>query len=235
MTTKVEATPYNESIRHVPMPPRIKALPVSPTGYPVPWFVAWIDGLPDFRVIASGKVSQAHLKRRCWVCGEPMGRYKAMTLGPMCVVNRTVSEPPSHRDCAVFSAIACPFLSKPRMRRREAGLPETAQDMPGIALKRNPGACAVWVTERYWPFRAGDGVLFSFDDPVEVLWFAHGRAATRDEVQASIDGGLPLLEANARTGGERAMKVLRRATATAMKYLPIAAVAAPEEPGEPMP
>ena len=32
-----------------PMPSRIAALPVDERGYPVPWFVAWIDGKPEFR------------------------------------------------------------------------------------------------------------------------------------------------------------------------------------------
>ena len=215
-----KTTDYNEAIRQVPIPARIRSLPVSPKGFPVPWFVAWVDGAPDFRVVGAGRIAQAHKQRRCWVCGQPLGRYKAMTLGPMCAINRTISEPPSHKDCAVYSAIACPFLSNPRMRRREAGLTEDASDAPGNAIKRNPGACAVWVTEGYRPFRVGDGVLFTFDDPVEVLWFAHGRAATRAEVEASISSGLPLLTAEAEAEGPRAVEALRRMTADAMRHLP---------------
>jgi len=31
-------------------------LPIDPDrGYPVPWFVAWVNGKPDFRVIGVGK------------------------------------------------------------------------------------------------------------------------------------------------------------------------------------
>lgn len=211
---------YNAAIRHIPMPSRIKALPVSPKGFPVPWFVAWIDDVPDFRVIAHGRIERAVKQKRCWVCGQPLGRYMAMTLGPMCAINRTISEPPSHKDCAVYSAVACPFLSNPRMRRREAGLPEDAVESAGNAIKRNPGACAVWVTEHYKPFKAGDGVLFTFNDPVEVLWFAHGRKATRDEVEASIFSGLPLLTADAEAEGPQAVKALQHMTADAMRYLP---------------
>ncbi len=152
-----------------------------------------------------------------------MGRYKAMTLGPMCAINRTISEPPSHRECAIFSALACPFLANPRTKRREAGLPEEAVAPAGVGIKRNPGAVAVWITEGYQPFKVpGGGTLFTFDDPLEVLWFAQGRTATRDEVEASINSGLPLLEEEAIKEGSQAQAALRRMTAEAMQYLPAA-------------
>jgi len=216
------ATEYNASIRGIEMPVRIQRLAVSPKGYPVPWFVAWIDGVPDFRVIERGRIEAAVKHRRCWVCGEPMGRFMAMTLGPMCAINRTISEPPSHRECAVYSAIACPFLSNPRMRRHEAGLPTHLNlvEAAGNGIKRNPGAVAVWLTRGYRPFKAPGGVLFTFDDPTEVLWFAEGRAATRDEVEASIYSGLPLLEADATAQGPKATAALHRMTADAMRWLP---------------
>lgn len=211
---------YNEAVRAVPMPERIRALPVSARGYPVPWFVALIDGVPDFRVVAPGRLTQAVKGRRCWVCGQPLGRYMAMTLGPMCAINRTVSEPPSHRDCAVFSARACPFLANPRMRRNEVALPEERTEAPGVHLRRNPGAVAVWITEGYTPFRAGDGVLFTFDDPVEITWFAEGRPATRAEVQASIDGGMPALKAAYLANGPDGLAQLRGDLARALPLLP---------------
>jgi hypothetical protein len=31
------------------MPESVGRLPVDHRGYPVPWFVAWIDGKPEFR------------------------------------------------------------------------------------------------------------------------------------------------------------------------------------------
>lgn len=211
---------YNTKIATIPMPDRIKRLPVSDKGFPVPWFVAWTDSAPDFRVIGPGKITHAVKHKLCWVCGEPLGRTFAMTLGPMCAINRTISEPPSHRDCAVYSAIACPFLSNPRMRRNLVDLPEDAQAAAGNGIQRNPGATAVWCTRGYRPFRVANGVLFTFDDPTEVLWFAEGRQATRQEVEASIFSGLPLLEKEAAAEGERATAALRRMTADAMRFLP---------------
>lgn len=220
----------NASIRDIPMPDRIAALPISPTGFPVPWFVAWIDiiapdgttsRVPDFRVIGPSKIAIAHNRKRCWVCGEPLGKQFAMTIGPMCAINRVISEPPSHRDCALYSAQACPFLSNPRMRRNEKDLPLDAQDPAGNGIRRNPGAMAVWITRSYRPFRTDNGVLFSFEDePEEVLWFAEGRKATREEVQRSIDSGLHLLVEEAAAQGAAAVTALHRAVVDTQKYLP---------------
>lgn len=175
------------------LPTRIKALPVDHRGYPVPWFVAWIDGKPDFRVADARKRVIAVNEHRCWICGERLGTYLAFVIGPMCAVNRISSEPPSHRDCAEFSARACPFLARPHAKRREAGLPETKVDPAGIMLERNPGVALIWITKGYRIIRTADGILFEVGPPREWLAFAEGRRATPEELQHSIVTGLPLL------------------------------------------
>src|SRR4051812_961023 len=114
---------YNAAVQAVPMPDRIRRLRINDKGFPVPWFVADVDGVPDLRVVDARKIKVAWKERRCWVCGDKLGSTVAFALGPMCAVNRTVSEPPSHRACIEFSVRACPFLANPRTRRHEAGLP----------------------------------------------------------------------------------------------------------------
>ena len=64
-----------------PMPARIAGLPKDSRGYPVPWFVHWADGVPDFRVIGDGKLEHAVKFRACWVCGQEMGRNSAFVIG----------------------------------------------------------------------------------------------------------------------------------------------------------
>jgi hypothetical protein len=222
-TTPPDRPEYNAAIRKIPMPDRIKRLPLTATGYPVPWFAAWIDNVPDLRCVRPNGIKIAYERKICWVCGEPLGRNFAMTLGPMCAVNRTISEPPSHRECSIYSAQACPFLSNPRMRRNARDLPEH-ETAPGNGILRNPGAICVWVTRGFKPFSANDGsgTLFTFDDPSETLWFAEGRSATRDEVCRSIDSGFPLLIDEARREGPDALKALYRMRDEAMQYLPAA-------------
>jgi len=181
-----------------PMPQRIARRPRDKRGYPVPWFATIIDGEPDFRVADSEKWALAVRFGRCWVCGEAAGRNRAFLIGPMCAVNRVTSEPGCHLDCAMWSAIACPFLSRPRMRRNEKGLPEGSDYGfgGGFALKRNPGACVVWVT-RSWktfkPAKGAEGVLISLGDPESVFWFTEGHAATYEEAIDALERGVPTL------------------------------------------
>lgn len=209
------------------------ALPVH-RGYPVPWFVGWMDddgetelkrgeGTPDFRVVASGAVSQAYTRSLCWLCGQPRGRYAAFVIGPMCAVNRTSSEPPSHPECAGWSACACPFLARPHARRREAGIPEVAENRSGH-ISRNPGVALVWSSENWHRFAVprefGGGHLFKIGDPEEIAWFAEGRFATRAEIEASIESGLPILHEAAEKDGPAALEELAVAVATVDGYLP---------------
>lgn len=199
---------------------RIGKLPVDKHGRPVPWFVAWIDGQPDFRVIGPGKITDAVRYQLCWVCGGPLGGYKAFVIGPMCAVNRVSAEPPSHRDCAVYSAMHCPFLATPNMVRRDRSLPADTLMPAGQMLRRNPGVALVWVTRRYSLFAADGGALISIGDPTETLWFAHGRDATRDEVLASIDSGLPALQEMAEEEGPDAVEALEKMHADALQFVP---------------
>ncbi len=204
----------------IEIPSRIKKLAINKDGYPVPWFVAWIDGQPDFRVIKPDGIRDAVKMRLCWVCGEPLGAYMAFVIGPMCAVNRVSSEPPSHKECAIFSAKACPFLSNPERPRRETHLPEDHKEAAGIGIARNPGVTLIWITKSYKLFGVERGVLFDIGPVEEVLWFARGREATHEEVLHSIETGLPLLKDMAKKDGEEAEKELEERLTSALCLLP---------------
>ncbi len=200
-------------------PSRILGLPVDERGYPVPWFVAWVDGKPEFRAMDTAKFIRAIKEKRCWVCGELLGAKFAFVIGPMCAVNRISSEPPSHLECAVFSAQGCPFLTKPHMVRRENDLaPEVRDNMAGVGLKRNPGVAMVWVTKSYKMIKVpkmnghGMGYLLEIGGPLEVRCFAEGRTATREETEESIRTGLPALIAAGEVDGPEAVEDVKERT-----------------------
>jgi hypothetical protein len=201
------------------MPPAIAKLPRDKHGRPIPWFV-YIDedGVPDFRVVRRDGLSDAYRFDLCWVCGQQRGRHAAFVLGPMCAVNRTSAEPPSHLACALYSAQACPFLTTPNMIRRESNLPEH-YDPGGIMLARNPGVALVWSSRSWKPVRVPNGVLFDIGSPTSTTWWAHGRPATREEVLASIETGLPALRELAETE-RNGVEALEYATAAAMELIP---------------
>jgi hypothetical protein len=203
------------------IPERMKGLPRDKHGRVVPWFVANIDGEWDFRVIRSGGLGEAVNLKLCWVCGQPRGSYAAFVIGPMCAVNRTSSEPPAHRDCALYSAQVCPFLTTPNMKRRDRHLPEDMVDPAGISILRNPGVALVWVTKKWWIRPDPDGrPLFDIGEPDQTYWFAHGREATRAEVEASIESGLPILREYAAVDGARGLRELDAQVARARKVIP---------------
>jgi hypothetical protein len=196
-------------------------LPIDKRGYPVPWFVGWVDGEPEFRAVDPVKWVKAVQHKLCWVCGGPLGTYQAFVLGPMCTITRTSGEPPSHRDCAEWSVKNCPFLVRPHARRRENDLPEGYQDPNGIFIKRNPGVSALWVTRTYKLFKDDNGnPLVEVGDQLEVTWWAEGRPATREEVAASVESGLPELRKLADEEGENSIKALNKQIALAMTLLP---------------
>lgn len=200
----------------IPLPNRMRMLPVDKHGRPIPWFVHINDdGVPDFRVIRSHGIEDAYRFGYCWVCGEPRGKFAAFVLGPMCAINRTTSEPPCHRDCAEYAARACPFLATPAMTRRTRDMPDAPAPgimggTAGIALDRNPGVALVWITRDWSPFRAPGGVLFRLGEPTHTAFYAHGRNATVEEIRESIRTGLPFLRAAADVDGERGHQHLDR-------------------------
>ena len=204
------------------MPTRIKNLKTDARGYPVPWFVATVKGEPDFRVIGPGKLNAAYNKNLCWICGQPRGTRHAFVIGPMCAVNRVSSEPPSHLDCAIFAAKACPFLTRPQQKRNTKDMPDEAQDPAGLYISRNPGVTLVYVTRTFEPFNAGNGVLFRLGEPEDTLWYCKGRPATRHEVDEAIASGLPILLGQAEQDGTEAVQKLNRLVQRAQKCLPAA-------------
>lgn len=209
-------------------PRRILSLPLNDKGYPVPWFVEWIDGKPDFRVMDGVKWRLAVKHRLCWLCGGPLGVHMTFVAGPMCGINRTSSEPPSHHDCAVYAAIACPFLTLPKALRREAGLPNDPRSIGGIAIKRNPGVAMLWTCRDYKVHRVHNGMLVQMGEPTSVEWYAEGRVADRAEVDESIRTGLPFLQEIADEQGEGAPEHLLKCIARMQPFLPAMTAATAE-------
>src|SRR6516164_3611940 len=127
-----------------PLPDKLKHLPIDERGYPVPWFVDWVDGKPEFRAMDGRKFRDAIKKRLCWVCGDRLGINLAFLAGPMCGINRTSAEPPSHYICAAWSARNCPFLNNPHA----VGVPSAgilASPWSGSAAPTRSGTMAVAV------------------------------------------------------------------------------------------
>jgi hypothetical protein len=210
------------------IPKRLRRRPIE-RGYPVPWFVAFVDGHYDFRVIGSGKIKQAGIEKRCWICGDQIGVNLCFPIGPMCAINRISSEPPSHFECAEWSSRACPFLLNKEPERRTSNLPQGVVDAAGCPINRQPGVILLWVTNSYrivqgsiGSERGNKGILFRVGDPVRTLWMREGREATREECLHSIESGYPILMDAARQDGAPAIQQLEKMRSEAFTLLPAA-------------
>lgn len=196
--------PYRHDLSLADMPDSVRRLRVDQRGYPIPFFVDYLpDGTPEFRAADVRKLIRCIRESLCWVCGEKLHRSRlgfkstiAFAIGPMCAVNRISAEPPSHPDCAEWSARNCPFLARPHMKRREDALinSTTLEDGRGHAIHRNPGVTLVWYTDGFSIEQTPKGPLFKVKPLTSpATWWAEGRRATRAEIMHSIDTGLPLL------------------------------------------
>jgi hypothetical protein len=203
-----------------PIPDSMRSRPVDHRGFPVPWFVTRRDpeGHWDFVNIESSQYVKAIQENFCWVSGQPLGRFKAFVVGPMCVVNRVAGDPPVKRDIALWSVRVCPFLSRPLAKRSD--IPEELKEAQrGIMIERNPGVCAVYITKDY-KFDRRTGIL-KMGEPENVTWWARGRIATREEVMEGMDSGLPILRKLAKEDGIEAEKLLDKQYQVALEYLPL--------------
>ena len=221
----MNACPFHHTLRTdlPPLTQRLAKLPIDERGYPVPFFVSWVDGKPEFRIADGRKMVRCVREKLCWTCGEKLGKYMTFAIGPMCAINRISAEPPSHKDCCEWSVKGCPFLSKPKMKRREDDfMRQTAEENPpaGVMLERNPGVTLLWTTLSYKPIPDHNKkVLFSIGEPQSTSWWREGRAATRAEIMESIETGLPLLKEQCDC--DEAFVALEKARLTTMKLLPL--------------
>lgn len=208
----------NERIKNIPIPERMRRLPISDKGFPIPKFVPTVDGKPEFRAMEGTHLVECVKRKLCWLCGQPLGVHMTFVLGPMCAVNRNNAEPPCHYKCAEYAAKACPFLTQPKMRRNEKDLPEDTT-VAGIAIRRNPGVALLWTTKSYKISRDDNGFLFAPGEPEHIEAYSEGRNATMEEVLHSVETGMPILLEHAEKDGVEAVGLCLKMAADAVKLL----------------
>ena len=169
-----------------PLPERMRALPLSDKGYPVPYFASVINGQPNFTLADPHKWTRCIEQDRCWICGQPLGVFKVFVIGPMAAMNRISGEPPSHLDCAEYAAAACPFLLYPKAKRRELADDIPQEPPPGEPVMHNPGTMVLWTTKQM-RVRPGRVSVIHLGDPTTTQWFTEGRHATREQAEAAVD------------------------------------------------
>jgi hypothetical protein len=184
------------------VPLRMRSLPVDSRGYPIPYFAASAARKPGQPGADAAKLAECVYFKRCWLCGQALGRYKAFVVEPLRTISRLTCEPPSHTDCAKFAAAAAPLLTG------------------------DSRAVAVWVTRDVETIQQGDDLLIRMGEPEQTFWYASGRLASRDEIRASFEAALPKLYEFASADGDAAIMELDIKVARASRHMPPHAAAA---------
>lgn len=169
-----------------PLPQEMQHLPEDSRGYPIPWFVAWYDGKPDFRVVDTKKIKTAVYEHLCWICGGKITKEFVFVKPASALSDRMALEPASHRDCAQWAVRACPFMLSPKAQYRPTR--DDAVPVDGVERK-NPGMFMLWATHTFRPFGpSGGGLAIELGQPHDVLYYTEGRTARPDEIRSYLNG-----------------------------------------------
>jgi hypothetical protein len=102
------------------IPQQLSHLKIDSRGYPIPFFVTWIDGKPEFRFLDHKRQEMIIEKKLYHICGKKLNDdYNYFISGPIGFHNRISSDAAMHRVCAEFSLRACPHLYLQKADRRE--------------------------------------------------------------------------------------------------------------------
>jgi hypothetical protein len=159
---------------NIPMPERIKALPVHPNGYPIPFFVHQPKGkLVDLRIASPYAIASCHRDRVCWICGQKLGKFVCFIGGPLSTNNQVYNDGPMHRNCAEYALKVCPYLAISQVDRRGEAVPGYA--VHDFQIKEKPERFGLLITNGWTIFKAETIYLFHAFNPIEMTWWKDGK------------------------------------------------------------
>lgn len=202
-----------------PVPEHMKDLPISENGYPIPFFVATVNGKPDFRVLDPNAIYDCVDLGLCWVCGNKMeGHAVTFVAGPMLAINQMSAEPPMHHECATYAVQSCPFMLYPKAQRRAANLPveSTSDYCPGKMIDSNPGVSVLWTTRGYQVERSNHAMAFTAGAPIKVEWYSEGKPATHQAAETALRNRV--VELLDYLGGEKMERQMLRQVQAMVSY-----------------
>ncbi|MBY3432713.1 hypothetical protein HFN89_00805 [Rhizobium laguerreae] len=103
-------------VQHVPIPERMRSLPVDPRGYPVPVNVIRDrNGKPNFAANDESVRQRLFTEDRCGICGGKLlrGRWSVGGPGSALHPDGVFLDPPMHYECARYAVQVCPYLAIP--------------------------------------------------------------------------------------------------------------------------
>lgn len=112
------------SVRDVPIPLRMRKLPLDHRGYPIgKGFYVDKAGKPQFTINDETK-RQRHIRNDlCAICGTKLMRFRWFIGGPASAYDEhgAYIDPPLHDECAHYALQVCPYLAAPAYAGRIDG------------------------------------------------------------------------------------------------------------------
>lgn len=166
------------------IPKELQHLQVDERGYPIPYFVSWIDGKPEFRFIDHKRQEMIIERKVCHVCGLKLPKdYCYFISGPIGYQNRISSDAAMHRVCAEFSLRACPHLYLQKAERRENDeLGKTLAARPSPVIKDKPSKLLLIKASKFKTVKH-EGYTYIRYTPVahETFIYVNGKLQKQDQ------------------------------------------------------
>lgn len=138
--------------KELSIPSSLKHLSVDERGYPIPYFVAYVNGKPDFRLYDSEKWRLCIKFDKCAICGRKNHPKSYFFIGgELMSKNKVSSDNAMHRACAEFSLQACPHMYFQKADRNDHGDEyKKAQGNNPFLVESKPTAIHLIKADKYW-------------------------------------------------------------------------------------
>jgi hypothetical protein len=124
-------------VQAVPIPPKMRRLPLDPRGYPVPYIVQRdLDHRPFFVINDAVKSHGCATRGLCSICGGKLERDIWLIGGPGAAFHEhgAYLDPPMHYTCATYALRVCPYLGTRYTGRIDAALAKHGRWPPALAF-----------------------------------------------------------------------------------------------------
>lgn len=129
--------------RDVPIPDRMKHLPLDPRGYPMfAMVITDQSGKAHFAVNNENKRQELINGDLCGICGKPLLRGRWLVGGPASAFHEhgAYIDPPMHEECVHYALKVCPYLAAPRWAGTGIGMKMYEQADWGEGDRYKPAA-----------------------------------------------------------------------------------------------
>ena len=121
---------------NVPIPHRMKHLPLDHRGYPTPVIVVVKDGKPVFSVNDIDITNRMIQEDRCSICGTKLFRGRWLVGGGLSGLSEKgkFADGPLHDECAHYALKVCPYLAAPNWKTPIGKFQHAAAGIEGAAF-----------------------------------------------------------------------------------------------------